>query len=65
MCCPVKKLWLKIREKISVIWSHKGSKTSSLTPAERPRKKNYIDAALDAVYGPEGGEGEQWPPIKL
>ena len=69
MCCFMKKWWLKIIEKISVARGTKRndtlSKKGGVTSAERPyEKKNFIDAALDETYGPEGGEGEQWPQVK-
>lgn len=68
MCGFMKKWWLKITEKISAVLGIKRPdtpcKNGEATPAERPHAKNFIDAALDEKYGPEGGEGEQWPQEK-
>lgn len=58
------KIWLRI---VSFLRKHfqkdKIEKDSNGNP-EAPRK-NYIDAAMDAEYGTEGGEGKQWPHIRI
>jgi len=53
-------LFGRLLHKIRSLFRLKNQKGPPLV-APGANKKCYMDEMMDSVYGPEGGEGEQWP----